>query len=92
MAAETLGEAYQLGWRVKVACTWGTPNPKSRHDRTRIECDTITDLDLKTLVWTRGAALPIAMLEGRLRCPRCGSRRVKVLFDIPNQPKRATVK
>lgn len=89
MAIETLGQAYQLGWRVKVCCVWGAPNLKSRHARTRVECDTTTDLDLKTLVWTRGAAFPLAMLESRLRCPRCGSRKVTVLFDIPNQPKQA---
>jgi hypothetical protein len=58
-----LSEANQLGWRIKIACLWAAPNPKSRHDRQRIQCDTTTDLDFKTLVWTCGAAFRIAMLE-----------------------------
>ena len=29
---------------------------------------------------------PLASLETRLRCPRCGSRRVVVIFDVPKQP------
>jgi hypothetical protein len=38
---------------------------------------------------TRGEAFPLDLLENRLRCPRCGSRRVTVLFQVPNQPKSA---
>jgi hypothetical protein len=38
-------------------------------------------LDLDTLVWTRGAAFPVSMLEGRSKCPACGSRRVVLLFS-----------
>jgi formate dehydrogenase maturation protein FdhE len=37
------------------------------------------ELDLNTLVWTRGAAFPIAGLESRLKCPLCGSRPVAVI-------------
>ena len=32
------------------------------------------ELDLETLVWTRGRAFPLSRLEARLGCPRCGSR------------------
>jgi DNA-directed RNA polymerase subunit RPC12/RpoP len=45
--------------------------------------------------WTIGrirqdaAAIPLDQLESRMRCPRCGSRRVTVLFEVPNQPKAA---
>ena len=62
-------------------------NPKSRHGRTRIECDTATELDMKTLIWTRGANFPLELLESRLRCPRCGKLGVTVLFAVPGQPK-----
>jgi len=34
-------------------------------------------------VWTRGSAFPFSGLESRLRCPRCGSRNVVVLFQPP---------
>jgi hypothetical protein len=41
----------------------------------------IRDLDLETLIWTRGREFPLSWLESRLKCPRCGSRRVTVLFQ-----------
>jgi hypothetical protein len=44
------------------------------------------ELDLHTLVWTRGAAFPITSLENRLKCPLCGSRRVSIVFDLPKEP------
>jgi hypothetical protein len=44
------------------------------------------ELDLHTLVWTRGAAFPITSLENRLKCPLCGSRRVSIMFDLPKEP------
>jgi len=37
---------------------------------------------MKTLAWTRGELLPTDQLESRLKCPRCGSRRVTVVFEI----------
>jgi len=36
--------------------------------------------------WQRGAAFPVSMLENRLKCRRCGSRRVVLLFDLPADP------
>jgi DNA-directed RNA polymerase subunit RPC12/RpoP len=87
MSVHTLGEAWKLGWRVRVRCLWGTADPHSH--RRSIECNTTADLDMHTLVWTRGEAFPLDQLESRLRCPRCGSRRVTVLFEVPNQPKSA---
>jgi hypothetical protein len=49
------------------------------------ECKPNIRLDLDALIWTRGAPFPVSMLEGRLKCPRCGSRR-EVLFDLPASP------
>jgi hypothetical protein len=86
MPIHTLGEAWRLGWRVRVRCLWGTAQGRRR----TVECDTSADLDVKTLVWTRGEAFPLDLLESRMRCPRCGSRRVTVLFEVPNQPKSAS--
>ena len=77
MAVETLGEAYQLGWRIKVFCARG-----KRHGMKTIrECIDSAALDMKTLVWTRGEACPLEGLELRLKCPSCGSRRVRLVFD-----------
>jgi hypothetical protein len=40
-------------------------------------------LDLETLVATRGLNFPISRLESRLMCPTCGNKRVTVLFEPP---------
>ena len=40
-------------------------------------------LDLETLVATRGPNFPLSRLEFRLMCPTCGNRRVTVLFEPP---------
>ena len=40
-------------------------------------------LDLDTLVCTRGPNFPLSRLESRLICPACGSRRVPVVFEPP---------
>ena len=92
MTVQTLGEAYLLGWRATACCVWSGPNPKSRHGRTRIECDTATELDMKTLIWTRGANFPLELLESRLRCPRCGKLGVTVLFAVPGQPRSQAIR
>jgi DNA-directed RNA polymerase subunit RPC12/RpoP len=38
---------------------------------------------METLVCTRGRAFPLSSLESRLRCPRCGNRRMVVMFEPP---------
>jgi hypothetical protein len=43
-------------------------------------------LDLETLVCTRGRDFPIAHIADRLRCTRCGCRRVGVMFGPPKIP------
>ena len=40
---------------------------------------------METLVWTQGRAFPLSRLESRLRCPRCGSRYVVVLYEPPRR-------
>ncbi|WP_287138970.1 hypothetical protein [Mesorhizobium sp.] len=37
-----------------------------------------------TMLWTRGRDFPLVMLSGRLRCPKCGSRRVAVGITMPS--------
>ena len=41
-------------------------------------------LDLETLVCTRGSNFPLSRLEQRLMCPACGSRTVTVVFEPPS--------
>lgn len=80
MAIETIGDAFSASWRVRVRCAWG------KHDGMKSvrSCVEGAELDLQTLVWTRGRDFPLARLESRLKCPRCGSRRVSLLFDVPS--------
>lgn len=81
MGVETIGEAWSLGWHVVARCVRGRedgPSSRSSH-----ECIYRCELDLETLVCTRGRAFPLSSLESRLRCPRCGNRRMVVMFEPP---------
>jgi hypothetical protein len=82
MAIETIGEALSLGWRVHVRCDFG------KHDGMKSirACVYGEELHLSTLVWTRGRTFPLDMLASRLRCPLCGSRRVRIAFTPPAAP------
>jgi len=83
MGVGTLGGAKTQGRRVTVRCSYGrSEGPRSQSSR---ECNYRKELDMETLVWTLGRALPLSRLESRLRCPRCGSRHVVVL----DQPLRS---
>jgi len=44
-----------------------------------------------TLVWTRGAPLPLSQLASRLKCPR-GSRRVALIFHLPREPEAVSAR
>ena len=89
MSVETIGDAFALGWRVTVRCSYGrSDGPRSQSSR---ECNYRKELDMETLVWTRGRAFPLSRLESRLRCPRCGSRNVVVLYRPPSSSRRRAV-
>jgi hypothetical protein len=51
------------------------------------------DADVTTwepsLVWTRGRNMPISLMAERMMCPRCGSRKVSLMFTPPPQAKAA---
>src|SRR5229473_1872430 len=81
MPVETIGEAFSYGWRVTARCAAGKQDGMHRHK----ECVYRAELDMETLVWTRGRGFPISRLESRLRCPMCGSREVVLLFTIPRE-------
>jgi hypothetical protein len=79
MPVETLGEAFDLSWSVHMRCLHdGKEGLKHRRD-----CNFRRELDFETLVCTRGRAFPLGRLAERLRCPRCGCRRVAVMFGPP---------
>src|SRR5215204_3000337 len=79
MGVETIGEAWNLSWQVHIRCL-DDGREGLKHKR---RCDYRTDLDLKTLVCTRGRDFPLARVAERLRCPRCDCRDVSVMFSPP---------
>jgi DNA-directed RNA polymerase subunit RPC12/RpoP len=83
MAVETIGEAFSLGWRVTVRCSHSRED--GVHSKSSRECTYRKELDMETLVCTRGRAFRLSRLESRLRCPRCGGRNLVVLFEPPTR-------
>jgi hypothetical protein len=81
MGVETIGEAYSLGWRVNVRCVYSRED--GAHSKSSRECTYRGELDMETLVCTRGRAFPLSRLGSRLRCPRCGSANIAVMFQPP---------
>jgi hypothetical protein len=75
---ETLGDAFDAKWGVRVRCG-------RDQERRAGRCDFEGRLDMATLVCTRGRLFPLARLASRLRCPNCGDLNVKILFDVPGQ-------
>jgi len=85
MGVETLDEAWNLGCHLTMRCLDnGREGMKNKR-----ECGYRRDLELETLVATRGRTFPLADLASRLRCPRCGCRRVAVMFGPPLTRKTA---
>src|SRR4051812_46472686 len=84
---ETIGEAWNFSWRITMRCL-DDGMRGLKHGR---ECDFRTELDLQTLVCTRGRDFPLAQLSERLRCPRCGCRRVAVMFGPSTVERRSVV-
>ncbi len=82
---ETLSDALTAGWRVHARCLEGVVD----NTRSRAKCRYQAELSLETLVWTRGRNMSLAGLRERMMCPRCGNRRVNLIFDPPTHAKRA---
>jgi hypothetical protein len=81
---ETLGVPRSLGWKVHMRCT----NGYREETRSMRKCVYRKQLDLETLVATRGPNFPLSRLESRLMCPACGNRRVVVVFEPPSNAAR----
>lgn len=80
MVVETLRDAKTHGWRIVARCAHG-----GRDGMKSIrECTFRQDLDLDTLIWTRGGPFPLSRLAQRMICPACRSPRVAILFETPS--------
>jgi hypothetical protein len=77
MTIETLGDALTAQWRVHAKCVDG------RMDQTHStrKCNYTRELNLETLVWTRGRRMLLSDLNTRMMCPRCRSRRISIIYD-----------
>lgn len=80
MQIETLGDAFAHSAKVWIACAWG---PVTHGYQRKRECKYRYTLDLETLLITRGRGFPAARLAERVRCPRCGSRDMRVIWEYP---------
>ena len=76
MVVQTLKQAWHLGWRVRVRCYVFGPHHK-RGWRDHTLCDYSAELDMLTLVWTRGN-ISLDELRNRFRCPKCGNPKITV--------------
>jgi len=76
---EALGEAWSAGWRVHLRCAQGKVDGITRVP----ECFYQRELEVETLLCTRGRDFPLSRLAERMRCPRCGSRRVAIVYAPP---------
>jgi hypothetical protein len=74
-----------FSWKVSIRCL-DSGKEGLKHRR---RCDFRMELDMPTLVCTRGRDFPLARLADRLRCPRCGCREIGVLFQPPSGAGRA---
>jgi hypothetical protein len=45
------------------------------------KCHDTKELNLETLVWTRGRKMLPSDLKDRMMCPQCGGRRTSIIFD-----------
>ncbi|MFJ5486927.1 hypothetical protein ACIKTA_04505 [Hansschlegelia beijingensis] len=74
-----IGRTARPFWSLKARCAHG----KRDGMKSIRECHREYELEMETLVWTRGAGLPLGDLAGRLRCPACRSLKVAVAFMPP---------
>ena len=77
-------KAWNFSWRIHVRCL-DDGREGLKHKR---ECGYRKELDLETLVCTRGRGFPLARLAERLKCPRCGTFPMSVMFSAPSTPQR----
>jgi hypothetical protein len=76
---ETIGDAWDYGWKITVRCAFG----RREGLKSVRECMGTLAVDLQTMMWTRGRAFPLDSIAARMKCPVCGSRKVRVLWDPP---------
>jgi hypothetical protein len=59
------------------------------YTRSTTKCHYRAELSVEMLVRTRGRDMPLAGMSERMMCPRCGNRRVNLIFEPPTNAGRA---
>jgi rubredoxin len=78
---ETLGQAFEAGWVAHARCNGRSrATPKSSR-----ACLYAYELDMTTLLLTRGPSFPLERLPSRLLCPRCGAPNLSVVYFVPSE-------
>ncbi len=86
MSVETIGAACSAGWVAHARCNARARDaPKSSR-----RCLYARELDMETLLLTRGPNFPLHLLPSRLLCPRCGQRDLSVIYYVPAGRQRDT--
>ncbi len=73
-ASQTLGAAFLAGLRPHARCLRGKRSGPVKRE----PCGYSAELDLESLIWTRGARFPCWRLPQFLKCPRCGGTAVSL--------------
>lgn len=84
MAIETLGQAWQMGWRIHVVCASGKGDGLKRVRA----CAFSAELSMDTMLMAKGPSFPIANLGSRLWCPSCHQTRMRVMFTPTGEPEK----
>ena len=79
MDIENLANVWEAGGRLYARCE----KPRREGLKSVRPRSNKYELDVRTLLWTRGRAFPISMLSSRMRCPKCGARKVSVRISLP---------
>lgn len=77
----SLWQAAKAGWLVSLKCERTREGLKSAR-----ACPLPIVLHLPTLIAAFGPDLEVEQLQGRIRCPRCGSERYTLRTAVPPQP------
>jgi len=85
MPVENLKDALSAAWRVRARCIDG----RIDNGRSVGKCRYQAELNVETLVWTRGRNMLLTDLSARMMCPRCGNRRVSLILEPPPVAGRA---
>jgi hypothetical protein len=70
----TLGQAADRDLTLRLYCRGGAGQAMKRHR----PCIAAYEIDIETLIWTRGREYPLKALHRIMKCPACNSRLIQI--------------